>query len=176
MQNIEFKSELRDISLARPIVKRLGATHIATLEQTDTYFRIASGRLKKRECVGEPTEWIRYDRPNRPGARMSTFTLYSEQQALERFGTEPLPIWLTVKKTRELYMLGATRIHLDVVEDLGTFLEFEALVSRSNPVAKAHESVARLREALGPVLGEPISASYSDMLAKELEMDAFDSA
>jgi adenylate cyclase class 2 len=171
MQNVEFKAELRNLPLARSVCKALKATLIATFEQTDTYFRIPSGRLKKRECVGEPTEYIFYDRRDQSPAKVSTFSIYSQAQAIERFGTHPLPVWVVVKKTRELWMLGAVRIHLDSVDRLGNFIEFEALVSTSQTTDKCHEAIRDLREAFSHCLGEPIACSYSDMLSGEMEPD-----
>jgi len=176
MQNIEFKAELRDPDLAGAICRRLGARPISVMRQTDTYFRVASGRLKKRETVilepdgpiNEPVEYISYHRADTPDPRVSTFTVYAEGEAHEHFGTSRLPIWLVVRKTRRLSMLGPTRIHLDTVEDLGSFIELESMVSKSNPPAKARRANQKLRAALGPVLGEPISGSYSDLLALEL--------
>lgn len=172
MHNVEFKAELRDLALARSLCRALGATWIIAMEQTDTYFRVPSGRLKKRECPGEPVEYIFYDRDNRSQPKLSHYSIYSEAQALERFGITPLPVWVVVKKARELFMLGATRIHLDTVEGLGQFLEFESLVSPSNTVAKCHQTLADLRQKLGHALGEPISCSYSDMLAAQEEAQA----
>ena len=80
-----------------------------------------------------------------------------------------LPVWIVVKKHREVFMLGNVRIHLDRVEGLGAFLEFEALVSRDHPEAGCHEALADLRAGLGPVLGEPIACGYSDLVAAEQE-------
>jgi adenylate cyclase class 2 len=169
MHNVEFKCELRDPNLARAIISRRGATFIGTLEQTDTYYKIPSGRLKKREQTGEPVEYIFYDRENRTRPKLSHFHIYSEHEALERFGTQPLPIWVVVKKRRDLFLIGNVRLHVDQVEGLGFFLELEAMVSTSNNVARCHQSIADLRQALQPVLGEPIAVGYSDLLAQELE-------
>jgi len=174
MQNVEFKAELRDLDLARSICRSLGATHIGDLDQTDTYYRVTAGRLKKRECTGEPTEVIFYERRNRTSPKLSHFTIYTEAHARERFGAGPLPVWLRVVKRRELWMLGNVRIHLDSVEDLGTFLEFEALVSRSQTVGKCHETLREMQGHFRPVLGEPIACGYADLLAVELERRAFD--
>jgi adenylate cyclase class IV len=169
MHNVEMKAELRDLDLAKTVCHGLKATFIATLEQTDTYYRIPAGRLKKRETTGEPTEYVFYERANRPQPKLSHFVIYTEEQARERFGSEPLPVWVTVKKKRELWMLGNTRIHLDSVEGLGNFLEFESLVCRDHNIARGHESISQLRERFGPALGGLIDCSYSDMLARELE-------
>lgn len=169
MQNVEFKAELRDPALARGILgpAGLGATWIVQLRQTDTYYVVPAGRLKKRECPGEPTEYIFYDRADRAQPRLSHFKLYTEGQAFERFGSSPLPVWIVVKKVRDLYMLGNVRVHLDQVEGLGHFIEFEALVSPQHTVAQCHGAVAALREHLGVALGEPIAAGYSDLLERE---------
>lgn len=165
VQNLEFKCELRDLALARSIIVRLGAVHAGTYEQSDTYYRVPTGRLKKRETVGEPTEHIFYHRPDRLNPKVSQYTIYSEAQAAERFGATPLPIWLVVRKVRELFLLGNVRIHLDQVSSLGTFLEFEAMVTNGATVEHCQKQIAELRASLAPTLGEPIGCSYSDLLA-----------
>src|SRR5262249_36557383 len=141
-------------------------------DQTDTYFRIFHGCLKKRETDGELAEYIFYERPNRAGPKLSQFTIYTEEAALERFGRELLLVWVTVKKRCELWMFGNVRIHLDNVAGFGRFLEFEALVSRDYNIAKCQESVAELRAKFQPVLGELIDCGYSDLLASEQESQA----
>ena len=169
MQNVEFKAELREPELARAALRRLGAAAVATVQQTDTYFRVASGRLKRRETkyegVDEPVEIIHYERHDRSQPKISKFHIFTEDQAAERFGTLPLPVWVVVEKTREIFMKGGVRIHLDHVEGLGRFIEFEALVSKTQNVARCHEVLAELRAAVAPTLGEAISVSYSDLIA-----------
>lgn len=169
MQNVEFKAELRDPQLARIICRHLGATHIATLEQRDTYFRVPDGRLKKRETKGEPTEYVFYHRQNRARPRLSHFTIYSEEQALQRYGSRPLPVWLTIEKKRDLWMYQSVRLHFDEIESLGRFFEAEALVTPRVHVGRAHRRVNKIRDRFAPALGEIISVSYSDMIARQAE-------
>jgi adenylate cyclase, class 2 len=166
-RNVEFKAELRDPNLATSIALALGARHVGTLEQTDTYFRVPAGRLKKRETAGETTEWIHYQRADVLGAKLSEFTLFDEEEAAERFGAAPMPVWVVVKKHRELFMLDHVRIHLDAVEHLGNFLELEALVRPGRTRKLCEAAVTRLRQEFAPALGEPIASSYSDLLAPE---------
>lgn len=172
MINVEYKAELRDLRLARIIVGELGARETAVLTQRDTYYKAESGRLKRREIStadgAEPDEWISYDRPERVAARLSRYELMSESEARERFGSVLDEQWLVVAKARELWMLGSVRIHLDNVEGLGRFLELEAVVSPSNNVARCHEQVTELVNALRPALGEPIAASYSDLMQQQI--------
>jgi adenylate cyclase class 2 len=165
MQNVEFKAELRDPALARNIATSINATWVGTLRQTDTYYRVPDARLKKRECEGHPTEYVFYSRGNRSRPKLSNFTIYSEEQALERFGTSPLPVWVVIRKTRELYVLDGVRIHFDKVEGLGDFVEFEALVCPERNFSQCHAMMDTLRRAFGPVMGEPIACGYADLLA-----------
>jgi adenylate cyclase class IV len=165
MQNVEFKAELMDIGLARSICRAIGAHPVARLEQTDIYYRLPDARLKKRETEGEPTEWILYERPSQVGAKLSTFHIYSEDEAAERFGELPRRPWVTVRKSRELWMLGYTRIHLDEVESLGMFVEFEALICARQKKPDAQQAVLELRKRFMPALGEPVSVGYSDLVA-----------
>lgn len=167
MQNIEFKAELRNIEAARTQCAALPAVHIGTLTQTDLYFKLSDGRLKRRSAPGEPVEWIFYHRPDRASPRMSNYSILSDEQAKRRWGTESLKPWLTVVKLRDLWMFGEVRIHMDEVEGLGCFLEFEAKVSRRFNVKACHDAIAELRNVFAPVLGEPVSASYSDLMAME---------
>ncbi|MBZ0173394.1 MAG: hypothetical protein K8E66_13505, partial [Phycisphaerales bacterium] len=91
MRNVEFKAELRDPRIARAVARSIGAKLVATLDQTDTYYRVVTGRLKKREAVldgePEPIEYIRYDRDDRTRPRISSFQIMSEPEFHERFGT-----------------------------------------------------------------------------------------
>ncbi|MEX2217781.1 MAG: class IV adenylate cyclase [Phycisphaerales bacterium] len=165
MKNVEFKAELRDPALARAIAGTLGGRPVGMLDQTDTYFRVGRGRLKRRETVGEDTEWIQYLRPDASGARVSEYTVCGEEEALERFGASPMPVWVVVRKRRELLLIGNVRVHLDEVEGLGWFLEFEAMVRPGNPMERCEARVRQLRGEFGPALGEPISVGYADLVA-----------
>lgn len=166
MQNVEFKAELRNLEAARRQCAALGAERIGFLRQTDTYYRLADGRLKRRTAPGEPVEWIYYHRPDRVTPKMSNYTILTDEQARRRWGTTNLRPWVTVTKTRELWMIDGVRIHLDEVDGLGNFVEFEAMVSREFDVKACHLATQELREIFGPLLGEPVAVSYSDMVDK----------
>jgi adenylate cyclase class IV len=170
MQNIEFKAELRHGALeaARRQLKLIDAERVGALRQLDTCYKLADGRLKKRESPGEPVEWIYYHRPNRVSPKMSNYTILTDEQARRRWGTKTLKVWLTVAKTREVWMIGEVRIHLDQVDDLGEFIEFQAMVSRSFDVKACHSAVAELRQIFLPLLGEPISVGYCDLMEQLL--------
>ncbi len=90
MRNVEWKARLLYRERAERICRELGAREVAILEQRDTYFRVARGRLKRRECAGRPTEWIEYFRPDQRDARSSDYALYTSREAVERFDLDAL--------------------------------------------------------------------------------------
>jgi len=169
MQNVEFKAELRDAGLARDVCRVLDAKHLGLIEQVDTYYKMPDGRLKRRQTPGEQVEWIFYHRPNRTQPKVSTFTILSDRQAVTRWGTLGLRAWVTVRKKRDLWLIDNTRIHLDEVERLGRFIEFESLITERYNLKECQAIVRHLRERFGPSLGEPIASSYCDMMAGEVE-------
>ncbi len=163
-KNVEFKAELRNVEAARRQCALIGAHLIGTLRQTDQYYRLANGRLKRRSAPGEPVEWIRYERPDRVDAKTSHYEILSESQARRRWGQESLQEWVRVVKTRELWLMEGVRIHLDEVDGLGSFIEFETLVSPEFELGACYTAVGELRELFAPLLGEPIAVSYCDLV------------
>lgn len=172
MKNLEWKAELRDPNLARLICKKMGAMPVAKIRQTDTYYNVARGRLKKREAIAvergigspEPIEYIFYERPDQVAPKISDYTIYTHDEVLERFGQAPLPVWLTVTKVRELYLFNSIRIHIDDVHELGWHFEFEILTNSKEEAETAPERAEKLKSTFLPALGEPIRMSYSDLL------------
>jgi len=174
MENVEFKCELRDLAAARAKCRDLSAEPHGVLEQTDTYFRMPDGRLKRRETAGKPMEWIYYFRPDRVTPKLSHYSIHSDREARTRWGLASLRQWVVVRKKRELFILRNVRIHIDEVEQLGSFLEFEAVVNPKCDVLQCHEQVNRLRREFGPIIGEAIAPSYCDLidsLRRELKAD-----
>jgi predicted adenylyl cyclase CyaB len=77
------------------------------------------------------------------------------------------PPTVVVSKRRHLFLWEGVRIHLDEVEGLGTFIEFEAVVesgSGAEAIAEAHEKVARLRSHLAIEDSALVPVSYADLL------------
>ncbi len=68
-----------------------------------------------------------------------------------------------VRKRRNLWILDATRIHLDEVEGLGTFVELET-VSEEAPGADEQHEHDRVWTALGLDARDTVAGSYIDLL------------
>lgn len=167
-QNIEIKVRCPDLDLVRRRALDLGARFEWTHRDRDTYFRVAYGRLKLRQSEGDETATlISYTRPDEVESRVSRYQLLTthEPKTLRTMLADTLGVLTTVVKTRELLMFCSTRIHLDTVEGLGTFVELETVLGgRSESEARAEHfqvvSALRLAEY------EPVPVSYSDLMTE----------
>ena len=165
-RNIELKSKCADLLRAKDAAVHLGAREAAVLEQTDTYFHCATGRLKLRETVGRPAELIAYARADRTDARASEYRLVpiAEPGPLKRGLASTLGIRVVVEKRRTLLLWHNVRIHLDDVTDLGSFVEFEAVMTDGEDEATAYDRVATLATALKLDPQDRIATSYSNLI------------
>jgi adenylate cyclase class IV len=142
---------------------KLGALPGGVLRQTDTYFIVPHGRMKLRVHEDGPSELISYDRPDLTGERWSTYRKIDVTGAagLKEALTGSLGILCIVKKRRFLFLTPHARIHVDEVENLGAFLEFEVTVG---DVAVAEQTMAGLQKGFGVTTVNGIGGSYSDLL------------
>lgn len=163
MKNIEVKARCGDLDRARIVAREIGAVPHGILHQVDTYFRVPAGRLKLRESA--EAELVFYKRSNDPVARESDYELVPVEAPaeLKRTLDRALGTWRIVTKRRELWKLDNIRIHLDRVEGLGSFIEFEAVVDERHPDDDCRAALARLTAAFGIGDGDRIGGSYSDL-------------
>ena len=182
-RNIDLKVPFTMTDDRRQALARLGARAAASLEQTDTYFHCREGRLKLREIIerspsGETSrkaELIAYRRPDDAGFRGSDYTVAAVPDAasMKTALAAALGIRTVVKKHRELMLWENVRIHIDSVDELGSFLEFEAVIApaaggRMDDEAHSHERLRRLSEVLKIDPADAIAGSYADMKPKAI--------
>jgi adenylate cyclase, class 2 len=165
-RNLERKFRCRDLNAVRAVLPALGTRYGEIQLQTDTYFHARAGRLKLREIDGEPATLIAYDRPDAATAKLSAYHLVpvADGTLLRIALTAALGERGVVRKRREIHHRRNVRIHLDEVEGLGTFVEFEAVLSAHDDEAAAHADLEMLRHALGLSGAEELAASYADLL------------
>jgi adenylate cyclase, class 2 len=165
-RNLERKCRCADLSTASAAVERLGARCEGVLEQTDVYFRVPNGRLKLRTTPGQPTVLIWYERPNEINVRWSRYYLVpiSDPTTLRAVLAAALGERGEVRKRRTLWLWHNVRIHLDKVAGLGTFVEFEAVMSASDDEATAQARLTELAAALGLTPADDVAGSYADLL------------
>ena len=126
--NLELKIKLNSFNQVEKYLKEINATHTATLNQKDVYYKSNSGLLKLRIENGNQSI-IKYVRDEKSKNRFSNFeVLYFSSGNAEKFFGELLKVETVVQKKRILYMYNNTRVHLDRVKNLGYFMELETLV------------------------------------------------
>src|SRR3989339_1238745 len=126
--NIEIKAKSNNQDEIREILKSKNANFKGVDHQIDTYFKVDNGRLKLREGKIE-NHLIHYQRENKEGPKQSDVTLFTvnPKSSLKEILTKSLEILVVVNKKREIYFIGNVKFHIDTVEDLGTFVEIEAI-------------------------------------------------
>jgi len=165
-KNLELKLKVESHEPILRAIEKIGAEHTATLKQTDTYFEIDSGLLKLREFDGK-NELIKYLRNEAGGERWSDYqVLKIKGENVKEFFVSLFPVETVVKKVRELYLYDNTRIHLDTVESLGTFIELETLVI-SGDEADAKKRFDKIVELLELPLNEQLKTSYRNLMLEK---------
>ncbi|MDZ7338746.1 MAG: class IV adenylate cyclase [candidate division KSB1 bacterium] len=166
MQNVELKARYDDLQRAARVARALGATRQWRRRQTDTYFATPRGRIKVRRVPGQPAELIAYHRADTATARPSSYHICSvpDGAALCRTLSMVLDTLVVVDKVRTLYLLDNVRIHLDTVRGIGSFIEFEAVLSHPPQEAAATARVKELCTHFGITQEHIVATSYAELL------------
>jgi predicted adenylyl cyclase CyaB len=170
-RNIELKARLEDLATARLIAKGLATADLGHLHQVDTYFHVPHGRLKLRETAHRSAELVAYHRRDAAEARGSDYLLVDvpEPANLKQALALTLGIRVVVAKQRHVLFWHNVRIHLDEVEQLGAFLEFEAVLGPHCTAGLVDDALglaqlAQLQQQFGIADDDILSPSYSDLL------------
>lgn len=166
-RNLELKARDRNPKRSLGICEDLGAEDRGILFQRDTYFTVPRGRLKLRQEKAAPAHLIAYERPDTVGHRESQYRIVEvgEPLGLEQALAGALGITAVVEKSRRLFLFEGVRIHLDSVDGLGSFIEFEAVAAPDDDDLRPFERLlADLRRPFGIEDGDLIGESYSDLI------------
>jgi homotetrameric cytidine deaminase len=168
--NVELKAHAADLDAIATRCAELGAEDLGVLNQQDTYFTARSARLKLREERDRGSELISWRRPDVATPTESTYVLApvsapgAMREALEHALGPPLVV---VSKRRHVFIWEGVRIHLDEVDGLGTFIEFESVLDSgadAEAIAAGHEKLARLRSELEIEDSALVAVGYADLL------------
>lgn len=165
--NVEIKAMLRDRPAALAAAARLSEQGPETFQQEDVFFVTDRARLKLRILAPDRGELIRYERTNVAEVRRSQYSIArtGDPQALLEILSATLERAGTVRKTRTLYMVGQTRIHVDQVEGLGDFLELEVVLRPGQSEAEGKSIAAALLCEFGLADEQLIAEAYVDLLS-----------
>jgi predicted adenylyl cyclase CyaB len=165
-RNVEIKARVRDLAALRKRVVEVSASGPELLVQRDTFYTVLQGRLKLREFGDGTAELIYYERPDKAGPKTSKYTRAQISDAAsthEALG-QVLETKAVVAKQREVFLAGTTRIHLDEVDGLGTFVELEAVLTEDETDSDGERMASVLMEQLGVRQEDLIEQAYVDLL------------
>jgi adenylate cyclase, class 2 len=165
-RNLELKARCHGLQAVTAIIGHFGARYAGLEVQTDTYFRVPNGRLKLREIEGQEAVLIGYSRPDHTGPRRSNYHLVPVPDAapLKAVLTETLGVRGVVSKRRHIWLWDNVRIHFDDVAGLGSFVEFEAVLTSSAEEVAAPAQLDELCRVLQIVPNDLLAPSYADLL------------
>jgi adenylate cyclase class IV len=166
-RNIEIKARIGDLAPIRQKAAMLASGPAEVLEQTDTFFVVPRGRLKVRAFADGSGELISYERADQHGPRPSDYSRVRCQDATALCNalSRVLSIRGTVEKQREVILVGRTRIHLDRVARLGSFLEIEVVLADGEPEDVGRREAEELLRALEIPSAALVAHPYIDLIA-----------
>jgi homotetrameric cytidine deaminase len=168
-ENVELKARLHNPAATLQKALEIGAIDGGTLSQRDTYFPARHGRLKLRELGPDHAELIAYDRHDGAEAKLSSYVLAPASTVVGAALHQALGARVVVAKTRRLLHFENVRIHLDEVEGLGAFLEFEAVLGPQDTREQGEAKLARLQRELAIADSDRIAVGYADLLEASAE-------
>jgi predicted adenylyl cyclase CyaB len=170
-RNVEVKARIDSVEVLLPRARALADGAEQRIEQDDTFFACANGRLKLRDFGDGSGELIHYERPDSASPKLSDYVRAASADAtalrealIRAHGVSA--VLGRVRKTRWLLMAGATRIHLDRVEGLGDFMELEVVLQDGQSTEEGRVTAERLMQQLGIAEAQRIGGSYLDLFAR----------
>ncbi len=167
MKNLEAKFCLLNHTEAEARAAALGYVRRGILNQRDTFFRVANGKLKLRE-ENASAVLIFYRRGESGPLMISDYEIVpvADRARMLRMLDDALGTIAIVEKVRTLMTRDNVRLHLDRVARLGEFGEIEAVIADGDDPERSRAAVDEILAALGVALAGLIDVSYFELLAK----------
>lgn len=170
LRNFEFKARTKDLGKLEQKLLTLNPIFKGEDHQTDTYFNVPRGRLKLREGNIE-NALIFYEREDNASAKASDILLYkhSPETSLKEILTKTNGIKAVVDKKRRIYFIENVKFHFDTVNELGTFIEVEAIDENGQRALEELEKQCKKYSAFFDLdKSDFVSRSYSDLILEKL--------
>lgn len=167
-RNIEIKARIDSVDAVLPRALAVADRPVQVIDQDDTFFAAAQGRLKLRVLGDGLAELIHYHRPDVGEAKASDYVRVpvTDPQGLRLALERAWGLAGRVRKRRWLLMAGRTRIHLDRVEGLGDFMELEVVMQEGEDDLVGMQQAQDLMKTLGLETAPRIRGAYRDLLAE----------
>ncbi|OQR70603.1 hypothetical protein BIW11_11526 [Tropilaelaps mercedesae] len=171
--NVEIKARIEDADAFHTQFKKvyqLTDEACKMLQHCDTYFKTDNGRLKLREmkCGDDSSaELIFYDRNDASGPKLSSHAKHhcsAQSDAMKEILINAYGKRGEVKKTRVLYIVDQTRIHIDKVPGIGQFIELEVMLRDDQTTEHGQKIANEFMEKLNITADMLIKGSYIDFI------------
>jgi predicted adenylyl cyclase CyaB len=164
--NIEIKAHARDFAAIKTRAEVLSDTPVEVIPQEDIFFNTSQGRLKLRILAEDRGQLIYYTRLDQEGPKRSDYHIFhaADPANLKCVLALAYGIRGIVRKTRYLYLVGQTRVHLDEVEGLGQFVELEVVMQEGQSDAEGQAIAEGLMASLGVEKSDLLEGAYMDLL------------
>jgi predicted adenylyl cyclase CyaB len=165
-RNIEIKAHAHDFDEIRRRAEALSDTPCEVIPQEDIFFPVGKGRLKLRILARDLGQLIYYNRSDQRGPKRSEYSITEtrDPEGLKKTLVQAYGVRGAVKKTRYLYLVGQTRIHLDNVENLGKFVELEVVMRPEQPDEDGQKIAEDLMRRLGVAPADLLGSAYMDLI------------
>jgi len=166
-RNIEIKARVEDLAALEASAAALADQGPIAIAQDDTFFHCPAGRLKLRRFSATEGELIFYRRADAAGPKESFYlrTPTAEPDALRETLAQAWGVAGRVIKQRRLYLAGRTRIHLDLVQGLGSYMELEVVLREGESAEAGVQEAEALMARLGIAPAQRVAGAYVDLLA-----------
>lgn len=164
--NIEIKARVSDFAAFQRRAASLSDTRVEIIPQEDIFFHTPQGRLKLRILTPDAAQLVYYTRSDTAGPKRSEYLIHEikEPHALKAILGQALGVRGVVRKTRHLSRVGQTRVHLDEVDGLGTFVELEVVLRQGQSDAEGQAIAEALMAKLGIKAEDLIEGAYMDLI------------
>lgn len=164
--NIEIKARISDPGLITEKVEALCDSFEGAISQEDIFFNTAEGRLKLRVLAEDRGQLIYYERPDTTGPKLSEYHISETKEPanLQDVLDRALGVRGIVRKTRQVYWSGQTRIHLDQVDNLGAFLELEVVMDPDQRPQEGEAIAVAIMAELQISQDDLVKGAYIDLL------------
>jgi predicted adenylyl cyclase CyaB len=167
-RNIEIKAWVDNVAALKTKAAALATDWPFEIEQDDTFFRCDHGRLKLRAFSSTAGELIFYQRADEHGPKASFYvrSQTADPASLREALTLAYGVVGRVEKHRTVFLVGRTRVHVDQVHGLGSFLELEVVLQDGEKDAVGVAEAQNLMRKLGVQPHHLVDTAYVDLLAR----------
>jgi predicted adenylyl cyclase CyaB len=165
-RNVEIKARVADMDGVEARARAIATHGPEDIFQDDTFFACDRGRLKLRDFGDGRGQLIHYRRADEAGPKLSDYSIAptTDPAALRVTLGRAFEILGRVIKDRRLYLVDRTRVHLDRVEGLGSFVELEVVLREEEAPEEGMAVARKLLDHLGIAADQLVTGAYLDLL------------